>query len=130
MSSLKKISVISLIRTATFERAKEKFYGFRQTELLSKKKHDLEYIECMLNRKNTGLPYLTALSPQTPRIIFKARFGVFDTKVNFKDKYSPDFSCAICKEGREILEHILQRSRLPECKARETVCGKTITEVG
>ena len=34
-------------------------------------------------------PYLTTLSPQTARIIFKARLGVFDIKVNFKDKYSP-----------------------------------------
>ena len=34
-------------------------------------------------------PYLTALSPQTARIIFKARLGVFEIKVNFKDKYSP-----------------------------------------
>ena len=40
--------------------------------------------------------YLTALSPQTARIIFKARLGVFHIKVNFKDKYSPDLSCAIC----------------------------------
>ena len=32
-------------------------------------------------------PYLTALSPQTAGIIFKARLGVFDIKVNFKDKY-------------------------------------------
>ena len=47
-------------------------------------------------------PCLTALhvSPQTTRISFKARLGVFDTKVNFKDNYSPDLSCAICKEGR------------------------------
>ena len=34
-------------------------------------------------------PYFTALSPQTVRIIFKVRLGVFDIKVNFKDKYSP-----------------------------------------
>ena len=34
-------------------------------------------------------PYLTALSPQTARIIFKARLGVSDIKFNFKDKYSP-----------------------------------------
>ena len=66
-------------------------------------------------------PYLTALSPQTARIIFKARLGVFDIKANFKDKYSPDLSCAICKEGRETLKHILQCPRLPECKARETL---------
>ena len=65
-------------------------------------------------------PYLTALSPQTAKIIFKARLGVFDKKVNFKDKYSPDLS-AICKEGRETLGHILQCPRLPECKARETL---------
>ena len=39
--------------------------------------------------KLTESPYLTALSPQTARIIFKARLGVFDIKVNFKDKYSP-----------------------------------------
>ena len=44
-------------------------------------------------------PYLTALSPQTARMIFKARLGVFDMKVNFKDKYSPDLNCAVCKEG-------------------------------
>ena len=30
-------------------------------------------------------------------------------------------SCAICKEGRETLEHILQCRRLPVCKARETL---------
>ena len=84
-------------------------------------------------------PYLTALSPQTARIIFKARLGVFDLKVNFKDKYSPDLSRAICKEGRETLQHILQCPRLPECKARETLkvdsllnryMAKTIKEVG
>ena len=66
-------------------------------------------------------PYLTALSPQTARIIFKASLGVFDIKVNFKDKYSPDLNCAICNEGRETLEHILQCPRLPEWKARETL---------
>ena len=31
-------------------------------------------------------PYLTALSPQTARIIFRAILGVFDIEVNFKDK--------------------------------------------
>ena len=62
-------------------------------------------------------PYLTALYPQTARINFKARLGVFDIKVNFKDKYSPDLhvSRAIYKEGRETLEHILQCPRLSEC---------------
>ena len=45
----------------------------------------------------------------------------FYIKVNFKDKHSPDLSCAICKEGRGTLEHILQCPRLPECKARETL---------
>ena len=40
--------------------------------------------------------YLTALSPQTARIIFKARLCISYIKVNFKDKYSPDLSCAIC----------------------------------
>ena len=67
--------------------------------------------------------YLTVLFPQTARIIFKVRLGVFDIKANFKDKYSPELSCAICNEGRETLKHILQRPRLPECKARGwTVC--------
>ena len=84
---------------------------------------------CSENKKTQHLefdklnesPYLTALSPQTARIVFKARPGVFDIKVNFKDKYSSDLSCAICKEGRKTLEHILQCHRLPECKARETL---------
>ena len=53
-------------------------------------------------------PHLTALSPLTARIIFKVRLGVFDIKVNFKGKYSPDLSCATCKEGMETSEHILQ----------------------
>ena len=84
---------------------------------------------CSENKKTQHLefdklnesPYLTALSPQTARIIFKERLGVFDIKVNFKDKYSSDLSCAMCKEGRETLEHILQCRRLPVCKARETL---------
>ena len=76
----------------------------------NKKTHHLKFDK--LNES----PYLTALSPQTARIIFKARLGVFDLKDNFKDKYSPDL-----KEGRETLEHILQCPRLPECKARETL---------
>ena len=84
---------------------------------------------CSENKKTQHLefdklnesPYLTALSPQTARIIFKARLGVFDIKVNFKDKYSTDLSCAICKKGREALAHILQCRRLPVCKARETL---------
>ena len=42
-------------------------------------------------------PYLTALSPQTAIIVFKERLGVFDIKVNFKDKYSPDLRSAVCK---------------------------------
>ena len=67
----------------------------------NKKTHHLKFDK--LNES----PYLTALSPQTARIIFKARLCVFDLKVNFKHKYSPDLSCAICKEGRETLEHIL-----------------------
>ena len=46
---------------------------------------------------------------------------MFDIRVNFKDRYSPDLSCAICKEGRVTLEHILQCPRLPECEARETL---------
>ena len=81
----------------------------------NKKTHHLKFDK--LNES----PYLTALSPQTARIIFKARLGVFDLKVNFKDKYSPDLGCAICKEGKETLEHILQCCKLPECKARETL---------
>ena len=84
---------------------------------------------CSENKKTQHLefdklnesPYLTALSPQTARIVFKVRLGVFDTKVNFKDQYSSDLSCAMCKERRETLEHILQCRRLPECKARETM---------
>ena len=54
------------------------------------------------------------ISPQTARIIFKARLRVFDIKVNFKNKCIPDLSCAICKEGRETLEHILQCPRFSE----------------
>ena len=81
----------------------------------NKKAHHLKFDK--LNES----PYVTALSPQSARIVFKARLGVFDLRVNFKDKYSPDLSCAICKEGRETLEHILQCPRLPECKARETL---------
>ena len=42
-------------------------------------------------------------------------------KVNFKDKYSPDLTCAICKEGKQTLKHILQCPKLPECKARKTL---------
>ena len=34
-------------------------------------------------------PYLTDLSLQTAIRIFKARFGVFDVKIDFKDKCSP-----------------------------------------
>ena len=49
-----------------------------------------------------------------------ARLGIFDIKTNLKAKYSPDLRCTICTEGNEILEHILQCHRLPECKARET----------
>ena len=64
----------------------------------NKKTQHLEF-----DKLNESL-YLTALSPQTARIIFKARFGVFDIKVNFKYKYSPYLSCAICNEGRETLE--------------------------
>ena len=84
---------------------------------------------CSENKKTQHLefdklnesPYLTALSAQTARITFKGRIGVFDIKVNFKDKYSSHLSCAICNEGRETLEHILQCCRLPEFKARETL---------
>ena len=53
--------------------------------------------------------------------MFKARLGVFDIKVNFKDKYSPDLSCVTCKEGRKTLEHILPCPGLSECRARETL---------
>ena len=81
----------------------------------NKKTHHLKFDK--LNES----PYLTALPPQTARIIFKARLGIFHIKVDFKDKYSPDVGCAICKEERETLEHILQCPRLPECKARETL---------
>ena len=66
-------------------------------------------------------PYLTDLSLQTAIRIFKARFGVFDIKINFKDKCSPDLRSATCKEGIRTSEHILQCPRLPECKARETL---------
>ena len=41
----------------------------------NKKNHHLKFDK--LNES----PYLTALSPQTARIIFKARLGVFDLKV-------------------------------------------------
>ena len=102
----------------------------------SVKNYALRYLTkaCSENKKTQYLefgklnesPYLTALSPQTARIIFKARLGVFDIKVNCKDKCSSDLSCAICKEGRETLEQILQCRRLPECKARETLKVDTL----
>ena len=67
------------------------------------------------------MPFFYYLTEEADFLIFKARLGVFDIKVNFKDKYSSDLSCAIYKEGRETLEHILQCRRLPVCKARETL---------
>ena len=82
---------------------------------LNKKIQHLEYDK--LNES----PYLIALSPQTAKTIFKVRLGVFDIKVNFKDKYSTELSCAIRKDGRKSSEHILQCPRLPKCKTRETL---------
>ena len=57
-------------------------------------------------------PYLRALSPQTARIIFKARLGVFHIKVNFKDKYSPDLSCAICNGDIRTHSSVSQTHRV------------------
>ena len=60
-------------------------------------------------------------SSTSPLGNFTVHLNVFDIELNFKDKYLPDLSCTISKQGKETLDDTLQCPRLPDRKARETL---------
>ena len=60
--------------------------------------------------------YLTSLLPLLARLVFKARFSMYDVKDNFKIKYGFDLYCPFCRKEAETLQHILQCDCVPFVK--------------
>ena len=52
--------------------------------------------------------YLEKLEPNLARIVFKARFRMFDIKVNYKNKYSTDLGRPFCKMETETFNHLFE----------------------
>ena len=75
---------------------------------------DFLFIRCQMNSKTKHLKYekfvqasyLTCLSPQIARMIFRARLKMYDIKVNFKRMYRENTLCPFCRYCEETFEHI------------------------
>ena len=75
---------------------------------------DFLLIRCQMNSKTKHLKYekfvqasyLTCLSPQIARMIFRARLKMYDIKVNFKRMYKENTLCPFCRYSEETFEHI------------------------
>ena len=71
-------------------------------------------IECSYNKKTGHISYehfqtcdyLTSLPPKQAKLIFKAKTGMLDIKVNFKNKYANVLKCPLCLGGSEAFSHI------------------------
>ena len=75
---------------------------------------DFLLIRCQMNSKTKHLKYekfvqasyLTRLSPQIARMIFRARVKMYDIKVNFKRMCRENTLCPFCRYCEETFEHI------------------------
>ena len=71
-------------------------------------------IECSYNKKTSHISYehfqtcdyLTSLPPKQAKLIFKAKTGMLDIKVNFKNKYANVLKCPLCLGSSETFSHI------------------------
>ena len=71
-------------------------------------------IECSYNKKTSHISYehfqtcdyLTSLPPKQAKLIFKAKTGMLDIKVNFKNKYANVLKCPLCLCSSETFSHI------------------------
>ena len=79
---------------------------------------------CLANKKTCLLsydklikaPYLTRLKPETARIVFRARVGIYNIKENFKKKYNDKLSCPFCRQSPEQFDHIFKCNSEILCK--------------
>ena len=71
-------------------------------------------IECSYNKKTSHISYehfqtcdyLTSPPPKQAKLIFKAKTGMLDIKVNFKNKYANVLKCPLCLGSSETFSHI------------------------
>ena len=73
---------------------------------------------CHSNRKTAllrynkfkSVDYLTKLDPSFARVLIKARFRMFEVKINFKIKYNYKLNCPFCIDETDTFDHIFQCS--------------------
>ena len=72
--------------------------------------------QCKSNKKTMHLTYhsvkraayLEKLEPNLARSVFKGKVRMLDIKINYKDKYSNDLNCPLCKMETEMFDHLFQ----------------------
>ena len=102
------------IKHVAFLSLTEMCYTNKKTWLLS-------YIKLM------RATYLSNSKPEVPRMVFRARVGVYDIKDNFKRKCDGDLSCHFCRQLPENSEHIFQSNSGIFC--RRSLRGTTLSEL-
>ena len=71
-------------------------------------------IECSYNKKTSHIShehfqtcdYLTCLPQKQAKLVFTAKTGMLDIKVNFKNKYANVLKCPLCLGSSETFSHI------------------------
>ena len=113
-NNIKKISVSHwkyFVKSAKiFEEALLQF----QVELSSNRKtNHISYQHSFLKTND----HLIKLPSHLARLVFKAKTGMLDIKINYKKKYKNDLHCPFCSEYDETFEHIFKCTaglRLPK----------------
>ena len=68
--------------------------------------------------------YLTELDPKYAQMIFKAKFEMFDIKINFKGLYPSNLRCNFCNVVNEEFSHMFNCEFGPVCPA--SIWGLTL----